>query len=337
MSGRNNKSGGRGRGRGGRGRGRGRSSGETSRGRSGGGGGGGRGRGSGKSASVSVSGRTTAASAQTAGGFGTGTGNRPGRGRNVPPPPPKSAPPRLKNGEKGAEVHTVGEGDRIQLTRTLMDLRENNDLEFLEFPPTLTNTERKFVHQLAGQLGLVSKSSGKGENRRIRVTKRNEKTRKVGGEQIPTLRVGRKGIEAMRKHVQRFPPTHVEELESHETGASLIDALNGDARNDDSDPVNSDAVLATTLNQLGLGTPQAAPAPNLKAVKVDLERRKRYHAESQRRKVKHKDYATMQKMRSRLPVLSHQEDVVRTVKDNVVTIVSADTGAGKSTQVRYIM
>ena len=55
-----------------------------------------------------------------------------------------------------------------------MDFRESEDRSRCEFPSDLTNTERKFLHQLALQLGLKSKSTGKEPNRYIVVTKRDE-------------------------------------------------------------------------------------------------------------------------------------------------------------------
>jgi hypothetical protein len=45
----------------------------------------------------------------------------------------------------------------------------------MKFPPGLDNIERKFLHHLADQLGLVSKSRGKDEKRYITVYKRTAK------------------------------------------------------------------------------------------------------------------------------------------------------------------
>jgi hypothetical protein len=70
-----------------------------------------------------------------------------------------------KNGDKGAEAHTVSEQTRIKFSKMLMDMRESAAIDQIEMPSDLTNTERKFIHLLASQLGLKSKSSGKGENR----------------------------------------------------------------------------------------------------------------------------------------------------------------------------
>ena len=64
---------------------------------------------------------------------------------------------------------TVREDLRIRFTRQLYKLRE--DVKEVIFPNDLTNIERKFLHKLAEELGLKSKSNGKGTDRRITVTK----------------------------------------------------------------------------------------------------------------------------------------------------------------------
>jgi hypothetical protein len=240
-----------------------------------------------------------------------------------PPRQPETAPvaPSKTNGEKGASSHTVSEAQRIHYTKLLMNLRENDDVNQLEFPPTLTNTERKFVHELSAQLGLVSKSSGKGENRRINVRKRNEKVKSTEDEEgvMPTLRVGRRGVEALRRHLQRFPPTHAEKLESHETGSAVLEAL---MQHSDDDNGGADTSLATTLDQLGLGVDKEAPMKADAYVKpVDLERRRQAHAAAQERKQRHSQYRAMQRVRSQLPAFAHQDEIVAAVRDHPVTII----------------
>jgi HrpA-like RNA helicase len=202
-----------------------------------------------------------------------------------------------------------------------MDLREDDEKERMEFPSTLTNTERKFVHELCGQLGLKSKSTGKGEARKIVVTKMNPTAKKTEDDAVPVLTVGRKGIEALKGHLRRYPPTHTEELESYETGASLVEVL---AQGHD------DAALSDRLNQLGLGVKQQAPKANRREKHVDLARRKAVHAKAQLLK-KNKNkvaYNKMLQIRSQLPAYQHQEEIVRTVASNPVTIVSGETGCG---------
>ena len=241
-------------------------------------------------------------------------------------PPPRSCPPPKQNGEKGAESFKVSEAERIKFTRILINFREGDEAR-LKFPPDLTNTERKFIHELAGQLGLVSKSTGKGENRRIAVSKRNETKKKTSDEDdLPVLRVGRAGTEALKKHFQQFPPTHLEDLESHETGASLLETLMGDAE-------SADAAVAETLDRLGLGRDKEARQVKICFKPVDLERHRRQHALAQRQKHSdEKKYQQMLRMRSKLPAFSHQAEIVSTVANNPVTIIQGETGCGKSTQ-----
>eukprot|EP00499_Haloplacidia_sp_CaronLabIsolate_P014649 CAMPEP_0196796372 /NCGR_PEP_ID=MMETSP1104-20130614/37450_1 /TAXON_ID=33652 /ORGANISM="Cafeteria sp., Strain Caron Lab Isolate" /LENGTH=56 /DNA_ID=CAMNT_0042166763 /DNA_START=22 /DNA_END=188 /DNA_ORIENTATION=- len=49
--------------------------------------------------------------------------------------------------------------------------RESGE-EKLEFPASLNNVERKFVHHVCAQLGLSSKSKGKGDGRFLTVFRR---------------------------------------------------------------------------------------------------------------------------------------------------------------------
>ena len=259
-----------------------------------------------------------------------------------------------KNGEKGAEVYTVSEQDRIRFTKILMQLRERKEEEDdegskIEFPSTLTNTERKFIHQLAGQLGLVSKSTGKGENRRITVTKKNETKKKTttGNEaSIPMLSIGKKGKDSLRNHIAKFPPTHVEELESFETGASLVEAMTlggggaaagNDAGGDgnDGDGGGDDILIAQTLDQLGLGiSKQKGAQGRVQEKKTNWNQRRAKHAAFQKQKQQSNPakFHKMQQLRSKLPAFARQAEIVETVAANPVTIIQGDTGCGKSTQ-----
>ncbi len=71
----------------------------------------------------------------------------------------------------GISASTVSEELRIRFTTQLRQLRESEVSEVI-FPSNLTNIERKFLHKLAQDLGLKSKSKGKGDDRYITVTKR---------------------------------------------------------------------------------------------------------------------------------------------------------------------
>ncbi|CAB9508133.1 DExH-box ATP-dependent RNA helicase DExH1 [Seminavis robusta] len=315
------------------GRGRGRGRGRGGRGRSGRGTGGRGGRGRGRSQRYDGTGEATSQPAY----------NPPNRQPNWQQPqkpvPTKPQGPVKKNGEKGAEAFTIEEADRIRFTQMLLALRESHwestdPIPKVEFPPTLTNTERKFIHQLASQLGLHSKSSGKGESRRIAIypSKNNAKNTAEDGDDlsgIPSLRIGDKGIKALQQHFQKHPPSKIEAQESRDTGSSLVDAMQNNKDNNDA--------VKDALSQMGLQVNN--DKDNKKQYKhsvkpIDLERRKQHHEAAQRQKKSNQEaLQAMMNMRAQLPASKHQDEIVKKVNEHQVTIISGDTGCGKSTQV----
>ena len=256
-------------------------------------------------------------------------------------------PNTKKNGEKGADAHTVSEKTRIQFTQILMEFREDEHQKKSEFPPGLTNTERKFLHQLAIQLGLKSKSSGKGEKRFITVTKPDDTVKQassrggngVEGEGLPVLKIGRGGFDALAKHVSKFPPTKMEEMESRETGASLMAALsqqqqpsgNANTISNGSSNNNNNAGVLDALNRLGLGGDGATDHASKKVHRpnvrkhVDTRSRIQRHAFYQKKKHEGKDYKQVLKNRANLPAFGRQEEIVATVAANPVTIIQGGT------------
>ena len=253
-----------------------------------------------------------------------GRTSKEGRGGRGVSPGRTRATPSKANGVKGAEIHTVSESDRIRLTRSLMTLRESNQ-KSTTFSPLLTNTERKFVHSLSMQLGLVSKSHGKGENRCITVSKRADKIKNTGNvdeidETFPTLHVGKRGIAALKQHVLAYPPTDTEHKESYDTGSSLIGESN-------------DEMVNVTLSEMGLSSSHIPKKAVMRQVRIDLNFRAQQHADAQRRKVAHPMFHRMQEQRKKLPAWTYQEAICSTVSKNAVTVLSGETGCGKSTQV----
>jgi hypothetical protein len=80
-------------------------------------------------------------------------------------------PPNNQNPQRGGvSSSTVDENMRINFTRQLLKLRDESVKEVV-FPSTLDNIERKFLHKLSEELGLKSKSHGKGTERKITVSK----------------------------------------------------------------------------------------------------------------------------------------------------------------------
>lgn len=74
---------------------------------------------------------------------------------------------------------TIHESLKIKFTKQLKEFRENPSEQKLEFDSSLSNVERKFIHGICEELGLVSKSTGKGENRFVSITKRVDLAKKI--------------------------------------------------------------------------------------------------------------------------------------------------------------
>lgn len=107
-------------------------------------------------------------------------------------------------------THAISEETRILFTSQLRKLREEEETDSVSFPPTLDNIERKYLHHLADQLGLASKSRGKGDKRFITVYKKNRKPNQAGageGEDLsglPPLDISPEALEVLQTHIRKF-------------------------------------------------------------------------------------------------------------------------------------
>ncbi len=93
-----------------------------------------------------------------------------GGGGGPPPPPPggRGFGGRLTSGQR-----PVTEGTRIAIDVQLARFKASDEEEIV-FPADMSNHDRAVVHAECKKLGLKSKSHGKGENRKVHVTKPKE-------------------------------------------------------------------------------------------------------------------------------------------------------------------
>lgn len=61
---------------------------------------------------------------------------------------------------KNQRRRNIGEDTRIAVNLTIKKLLNNSDQKELEFPSSYTAEERAYIHELAKDLGLKSKSRG---------------------------------------------------------------------------------------------------------------------------------------------------------------------------------
>ncbi|MGH0190282.1 UNVERIFIED_CONTAM: hypothetical protein FKN15_044184 [Acipenser sinensis] len=95
------------------------------------------------------------------------------------------------------------------------------DQKEMEFPSSLTSTERAFIHRLAQSLGLISKSRGKGTTRFLTVKKKDGSE---AAHSVMNFNLSHNTKHVVRSLLQRFPVTYKERtdlLPKTERGSSL--------------------------------------------------------------------------------------------------------------------
>ncbi|KAK2151124.1 hypothetical protein LSH36_375g06066 [Paralvinella palmiformis] len=111
---------------------------------------------------------------------------------------------------KGDSGICVGEELRIAVSIALERFRLSEEQKELEFPSSLTSTERAYIHRLCQSLGLKSKSKGKGAGRFLVVTK---KTGIQTVQAAAVFNIAKSSRNQIRTLLQRFPVTTKERQE----------------------------------------------------------------------------------------------------------------------------
>ncbi|XP_077256086.1 3'-5' RNA helicase YTHDC2 [Temnothorax americanus] len=101
----------------------------------------------------------------------------------------------------------IGEDTRIAVNLTVRKLLDTPDQKELEFPSSYTAEERAYIHELARELGLKSKSRGKGTNRFLTVYKREGSTIVQADTVIKLQKSSKQSIYNL---MQTFPLNHKE-------------------------------------------------------------------------------------------------------------------------------
>ncbi|ERE81492.1 putative ATP-dependent RNA helicase YTHDC2-like protein [Cricetulus griseus] len=215
------------------------------------------------------------------GGGGTGGGGGPA-----------SCGPGGGGRAKGLKDIRIDEEVKIAVNIALERFRYGDQRE-MEFPSSLTSTERAFIHRLSQSLGLVSKSKGKGANRYLTVKKKD------GSETahaMMTCNLTHNTKHAVRSLIQRFPVTNKERTELlPKTERGNVFAVEAENRE-----------MSKTSGRLNNGIPQ-----------VPVKR-----GESE-----------FDSFRQSLPVFEKQEEIVKIIKENKVVLIVGETGSGKTTQI----
>lgn len=191
-------------------------------------------------------------------------------------------PPRIK-------PSTIDEEYKIQISKRLTAFRDSDE-QVLVFPKGLDNQERKYVHELCLKLGLLSKSTGSGENRYLTVRKPIENM--VLNEKLPVLQL----LPACQAELEDYFRTHPikqEELD-YVLGRATKPFLDNFARI----KYQTTRPTQTAVQTVSWPVPPVIPS------------------------------------RMKLPTWNHREEIIRCIRDHIVTIVSGETGSGKSSKLK---
>ncbi|KAF6017327.1 YTHDC2 [Bugula neritina] len=193
-------------------------------------------------------------------------------------------------GPKRGQDICVSEELRIAIDLAFDKFRNADPDEYheLEFPSSLTSTERAYIHRLAAANNLKSKSRGKNNSRYLTVTR----LQTTGLAETAILDVTRNSQQQMMNLMQRCPLTHKEKQD-------LIPRAHKSTN-----PQENGELTKMTTGKLNNGLPQVPPRRCPSGVSVPP-----------------------------LPVLSAAAEIVHTVANNQVVLVSGETGCGKTTQV----
>uniref|UniRef100_UPI003AAAF468 3'-5' RNA helicase YTHDC2 isoform X2 n=1 Tax=Centroberyx gerrardi TaxID=166262 RepID=UPI003AAAF468 len=194
---------------------------------------------------------------------------------------------------KGLKDICIDEEVKIGVTLSLERFQYSEQKE-MEFPSSLSSTERAFIHRMAQSLGYISKSRGKGSSRFLTIRKKDgsEKPRPA----MP-LTLSHNSVYAMRSLLQKVPVTNKEraDLQPHTESRMSVTAEANNSRDKNR--------ASGCLNN---GIPQVP----------------------QRRSPSELDG-----FRRSLPVNECQEEIVQLIRDNKVVLLVGETGSGKTTQI----
>ena len=191
---------------------------------------------------------------------------------------------------------------RIKIEKQLDQFCRSANRE-LQFPPSLTSEERRFVHAHAPKLGLKTKSQGKGSERFLTVWKPQRVV--ALAEDAPRLDLAKDAAVVLDAHFKAHPATP-EELNAARDG-----------RVADAKPSPEPGTVRSTLKNV-------KNRHKSKAAVIEYSKRAPECVSAP---------SSMVAARRKLPAWEARSKVVDLVARHDVVLVAGETGCGKSTQV----
>jgi HrpA-like RNA helicase len=275
------------------------------------------------------------------GGGGRGGG---GRGAGVQhvvagPAPHHSSSNNFSNGppaqrqklQEGGMLNTNAKKDYDAIVRAFI---ENPTMFEIEFPSTLTPTERHHVHKLAMHFNVDHKSHGVGADRVLRLTKKGGGVAAASGGTALSPADHRRRLftspNVPPSAAKALPATRVKSVDMYQGAQFLKDSWFES---------HSKELLANsiaTLHKQMVGEIRAqlqshSPTRNFRPVQPGLSQPPQRPAKAQA------DMESLQAFRARLPTTLQKDNIIDAVRNNRVTVISGDTGCGKTTQIPQLL
>ncbi|KAK9749788.1 hypothetical protein RND81_02G150200 [Saponaria officinalis] len=220
-------------------------------------------------------------------------------------------PSSKKRKDKKSKAQSgVDESTNIRISQLLNKFRYSDD-EVYTFDANLNNQERAVVHLICRRMGLVSKSSGKGEQRRVSVYKGKKGNNKAEDdeENVTVVTFSEESRSVLTDLFIHYPPGEDEAIKQW---------LNKPAENSSKSRRMRDDIFRR---------------PSMK--KAEIAKKVESFASRIEKLPKLKEITDK---RSKLPIASFQDVITSTISAHQVVLISGETGCGKTTQVpQYLL
>ncbi|CAN0897445.1 DExH-box ATP-dependent RNA helicase DExH6 [Linum grandiflorum] len=208
-----------------------------------------------------------------------------------------------KKNKNSSSDSVVSESTSIQIGQALRQFQASDNQVFT-FEAVLSDKDRAMVHQLSRKMGMTSKSSGHGIDRRVSVYKTPKKGEGKGkNEQLSCFTFSEESQMILHDLFSRYPP------EDEELGTRLIQQNRGKAE-----------------KQRGRDSMFCLPLLSKEEIRKKLEL-------LSSRVQNDPNFRQTVEARSKLPIAAFSDVIKSTILSNQVVLISGETGCGKTTQV----
>ncbi|XP_057469455.1 DExH-box ATP-dependent RNA helicase DExH6-like [Actinidia eriantha] len=225
----------------------------------------------------------------------------------TPTAPSSSAKKKQKNGKgpkptdgKGPKVT---EAYRIRINEILERFRTSED-DVYTFEADLSNQERRFVHETCRKMGMKSKSSGHGNQRRLSLYKNKKKVDTTKEkENLTSFTFSEEARGVLQNLFTQYPPDDQEGDEIVAKHRRRTENLRYNRDDIFNRPLMCQGEIAKKVGSLAS---RVEKSPDLRQITEE---------------------------RAKLPIASFRDVITSTVESNQVVLISGETGCGKTTQV----